>query len=304
MSGAGSPPPLAGAPEVLLIEGILDGRVLQEQPLRDAVDRLSGCGAGSFRIEVTGGRFNVMPADSNVPPQQFDEAAQSNFLDGLQAVIDAAKPGSVETNLRCKLIYRDDVAETMFHVQGNQVEPVSRRRPRTAQDASALPTATAEAPLGLKRRELLWLAPVLLVVGVAFAWKTGWFDRVLAARAEQLTVETGPFGAMIAVELERSWGNYYLKLKRGVDYPTTPDELAARKDASPDLSTRAATELVGNGGELFVQLVNDEGKVLAEARTELRPLLADVVGEVDVKLPGRMAAHHVALSLSASKKSK
>lgn len=296
--------PSGDTPSALLVEGILDGRVLNENTLQTAVADLSKCGAGEFRLDVTGGRFNILPAETHVPANRFDTAAQSNFLDRLQGVVDAAQPGSVETTLRCKLVFEADVAETLFVVNGQQIEPVTRRRPRTAQDTLPMPTAEGEAMLGMRRRELIWLAPVLLIVGVFFAWQSGWIDRVLAARAEEVLTETGPFGQMIDVKLERSWGSYYITLTRGSTYPATPAALATLREDSATLTAAAACELIGNGGELFVQIANEDGKVLAEARTELRSLLTDEDGKVKVKLPGNRSAHHVSLSLSAGKKGK
>ncbi|MFT4515319.1 MAG: hypothetical protein ACI89X_004095 [Planctomycetota bacterium] len=296
--------PTGDTPAALLVEGILDGRVLNEDTLRRAVDELSKCGAGAFRLDVTGGRFNILPAETHVPAGQFDTAAQSNFLDRLQGVVDAAQPGSVETTLRCKLVFEEEVGETLFVVNGHQIEPVTRRRPRTAQDAIPMPTAEGEGMLGMRRRELMWLAPVLLLVGLFAAWQSGWIDRVMAARAEEVQTETGPFREMIDVKLERSWGNYYVTLARGATYPATPEALATLREGSETLPEQAACDLVGNGGELYVQIVNKDGKVVAETRTELRTLLTDEEGKTKVKLAGTMSAHHVSLSLSTGKKGK
>jgi hypothetical protein len=296
--------PSSDTPTALLVEGILDGRVLNENTLQTAVAELSKCGAGEFRLDVTGGRFNILPAETHVPADRFDTAAQSNFLDRLQGVVDAAQQGSIETTLRCKLVFEHEVAETLFIVNGHQIEPVTRRRPRTAQDEIPMPAAEGEAMLGMRRRELIWLAPALLIVGLLIAWQSGWIDRVMAARAEQVLTETGPFGQMIDVKLERSWGNYYVTLTRGSTYPATPEALATLREDSVTLTEGAACELIGNGGELFVQIANEDGKVLAEARTELRLLLTEEDGKVQVKLTGSSSAHHVSLSLSTGKKSK
>ena len=127
----------------------------------------------------------------------------------------------------------------------------------------------------------------------------------LGAVAEELAATRElKFGEMIDVQLERSWGNYNVTLTRGTAYPTTPEALATLRDGSTTLPERAACELVGNGGELFVQLVQEDGKVLAEVSTGLRSLLTDADGKAEVQLPGSMSAHHVTLSLSAGKKGK
>ncbi|MCK5942896.1 MAG: hypothetical protein KAI24_13045, partial [Planctomycetes bacterium] len=208
------------------------------------------------------------------------------------------------TTLRCKLVYRDEVAETLFVVRGAQVEPLTRRRPKTAQDAPSLPSVQDEAALGMRRKELLWIAPLLLVLGAVFAWQSGYVDRVLAVRAEEITQDSGPFGDMLQFRIERSWGNYVVTLTRGAGFPTTKEMLEIRKEASSELVEQAACDVVGNGGQLFVQLLDESGEVLVAGRTELRPLLTDADGEVLVRLPGQMSAATVRLSLSAGKKSK
>jgi len=283
------------------VEGILDGRVLDEDTLRQAVKDLGSCGAGSFRVDINGGRFTMLPVDTQVPAETFDAAAQADFLDRLQAVADAAQPSSVETNLRCKLLYVDDVAETLFVVRNHRIEPITRRRAKTVQDMPMLPKAGTKVPGGLSRREIVWLAPILLVAGLTYAWYSGWFQRVMAARADQIQIDTGPFGDMLSVEVERSWGNYHATLTRGEGYPATPAALVERRQASDDIATRAACELVGNGGKLFVQLTQEDGLVLCERTGELRLLLTDEHGEVEIELPGHMSAKHLRLSLSSDR---
>ena len=306
MNGRDKPGPThAGPPRALIVDGILEGRVLNEDRLQQAVHALSQCGAGAFRADVTGSRFSMLPIDTRVPPDRFDAAAQTTFLDRLQAVADAARPGSIESTLRCKLVYEHEVAETLFVARGALIEPLTRHRPRDENDDGSLLASDAlEAPFGMRRRELLWLTPLLLVIGGVFLWQAGWIDRVLSASAEEIRTDTGPFGDMVTTSVERSWGNYVVTLARGAGYPETPAALAERRDASEDLPARAATEVVGNGDALYVRLVDADGNVLAEARTELRPLLTGADGTVEVKLPGRMNAHGVALALDAHQEPK
>jgi hypothetical protein len=294
----------SGEPLQLVVDGILEGRLLDEQVLRAAVKQLSRCGAGEFRADVEGGRFSLLPVETQVFGGAFGAAAQGDFLEALQQVVAAARPGSVESTLRCTVIHEREVVETLFAVRGARVEPLSRRRPKRDDDVVIAPPARAAAPFGLRRRELAWIAPVLLVLGALVAWQTGWVDRVLAARAEGLRIDQGPLGDLVAVDVERSWGEYRLRLTRGEGYPATPEALATRRDASPDLETRAAVELVGNGGSIFVQIADDQGKVIASTRVELRPLLGKADGVVEARLPGRIAAAAVVLSLNAESKPK
>ena len=156
---AGTGPLPSGPPNALVVDGILDGRVRDAQALREAVERLSTCGAGAFRLDITGGRFSLLPVETHVPPGAFDLTAQSDFLDRLHEVVQAAQDNSVEATLRCQLVYGAEVAETLFVVRGARVEPLTRRRPALSGDAPALPTTDADTWAGLQRRQLLLLAP-------------------------------------------------------------------------------------------------------------------------------------------------
>lgn len=300
MSGAGTPPPLqppTGAPLAAFVEGLFDGRIGDATALQLAIANLQHAGAGPFRAEVLGGRFSLLPAATQVTGAPFDEAAQARFLQALQGVAAAAAPGSVETNLRCRLVYADVVAETLFVQRNGQLEPLTRVRPRTADDGLGVPNAPS-VPFGLRRRELLFAAPLLLLAGGLVAWQSGWIDRVLSARAEGLRTDSGPFGAMLQLRVDPTWGNYRVTVTRGPDYPANASALAARRDGTEDLVARAAITAVGDGGTIFVQLLGPDDKVLAEQRTELRPLLAAADGTLEAKLPGAMQATAVRLSLS------
>ncbi|HEX5054177.1 MAG TPA: hypothetical protein VFZ65_20530 [Planctomycetota bacterium] len=293
MTGAAATP--SGAPLSVLVEGLLDGRTSAPDAVHRAAAALGQCGAGEFVAEVTGGRFTLLPRAAQVRAGGFDEAAQARFLEALQAVLRAAAPGSVESNLRCRMLHVDEVTETLFVVRGDRIEAVTRRRPRTPDDAALL--APAAAPR-LRRRETLLLGALAVVLAILFAWQTGWIERVYAAPAGTLRVDTGPFGPMLAVQAHDSWGDYVVELRRGPEYPTTAKELTERRDRQQGLAERAACELVGSGGDVFVQLLDEAGQVLAEARVELRPLLVDAGGTAEALLPGRRHAAALRLSLS------
>lgn len=294
-----SAPPPTGAPLAAYVEGILDGRVGDAAKLLEATAALGRTGAGAFRCDIQGGRFSLLPVETSIPGSGFDDDAQARFLAALQHLLAGAVPGTVEANLRCRLVHADEVAETLFVVRGDRIEPLTRRRPRTPADVVPAVVA-ATSPLGLRRREALWLAPVLLLAAVVVAWQGGWIDRVLAARAETLRIDTGPFGAMLAVSATRSWGNYEVSLRRGADYPATPQVLAERMAGQTEHAMRTACSIVGDGRDLFVQVVDAGQKVLAEVRADVRPLLTGADAVVVAKLPGLMSATGVRLSVVAA----
>lgn len=297
-------PAPSGAPRAVFVEGLLDGRVGDGARLSTCVRTLGQAGAGAFRLDVQGGRFSLLPVDTVVTGTQFDDAAQARFLEALHEVVAAAAPGSVETNLRCRMVFADVVAETLFVVRGNTIEPLTRRRPATPADLAGLAAPPQALPLGLRRRELVWLVPVLAVVGVFLLWQGGWIDRVLAARADELSRDTGAFGTWLAFDVDRSWGNYVVMVKRGADYPQSPADVTAAKAAATDLTRASACDIVGDGRDLYVQLLGAEQKVLAESRIDVRPLLGNPAAEIETRLPGMMGATGFRLSVQQAPKSK
>jgi len=296
------PPLPAGVPHHASIEGILDGRIGDADALQRAVAELGRSGAGPFRCDLQGGRFSLLPVDTQLPPG-FDSASQARFLDALQAVVAAAQPGSVETNLRSRMLYSDQVAETLFLVRGPAIEPLTRVRPRTVDDAPK-PPANGGALPGLRRRDVLLVAPLVLVLAALLAWNQGYLDRLLAARAETLRHELGPFAGLLALQPERDWGNYQVRVVRGDRYPATPQALADHKQLASSLEAAAACDVVGSGGELFVQLLRADGKWLAETRCTVRALLGEPPAPVIAALPGHHAAAVVQLSLRSGREPK
>lgn len=294
------PPPQmpVGTPLAAFLEGMLDGRIADAPRLHAAVSALQKAGAGAFRSEMHGGRFSLLPAATQLPAGAFDEAAQARFVAALHELVAAAAPNSIETNLRCKLVYAEQVAETLFVARGDRIEPMTRLRARTAADGTGVPTVAAAVPFGLRRREVLFAAPLLLLAGSLVAWRSGWIDRILAARAEALRIDTGPFADLLQVATRRAWGDYRVELRRGAGYPADAVALGARRDGAKDLVTRAAIASVGDGGEVFVQLVDAQDVVLAEARAELRPLLTTADAVVEARLPGHRTAAALRLSLT------
>ena len=129
------------------------------------------------------------------------------------------------------------------------------------------------------------------------AWRSGYLDRLLSHAAEDLARDTGPFGAALELSVEKSWGNYEVTLVRGPDYPANAAEAARRTAELTSLIEKSAYGIVVAGGRMYVQLLDKEQKVLASKEVELRALLTSGDAEVTAKLPGRIRAHALRLSL-------
>lgn len=293
--------PPGGAPEQVRFDGILDGRVADPERLREAVAALNGLRFLGFDCDVDGGRFTLLPDGRPFADPGFDEEGQTRLLEALSAVVATAAPGSVESTLRCRMLYPSQVVETLFRAAGSGIEPLSRIRERTAADGLPAEAEALGGRLGLGRRQLLLLAPLLLLAAALIAWRAGWIERVLAARAENLEIDTGPFGDMLAVEIGRSWGDYVVRIRRGPGYPPTARELQRIQSETDDLAVRAACEAVGSGGLVWLQLHSSEDTWLDAAAANLRPLVVAADGVVEQRLPGRIFAHRLILALSDGK---
>ncbi len=290
-------------PLAAFVEGILDGRVGDATKLQAAVRSLSAAGAGRFRCELHGGRFSLIPEATRIDPSRFASEAQANFLTALQELVLSAGKNSVETNLRCRLIHQDEVAETLFVVRGDRIEPLTRRRPRTADDVvPAEPKARAR--FGLARRERRLLAPAAVLVVALVGWQSGWIDRAFSVPAATLRLDTSSFGAWLAVGVADSWGNYEVTLRRGAQYPATVAALNESIAQQTDTAQRAACTLVGEGRDLVVQLLDAQATVVAEVPASLRALLTAPDQAVTALLPGRRDAAAVRLAMHTGRRAK
>ncbi len=285
-----------GAPIVVEWNGILEGRADDPGAVMAAVDALSACSAAKFACEITGSRFSMLPRATNVPGAGFDEDAQSKFFAALERLVQTAQPGSIESTLRAKMVYATQVAETLFAMQRGAPAPVTRIRPRLEGECAAVEDGSPRALL--RRREALWIAPMLVVLAGVLVWRNGLLDRILAARAETLAVETGPFGETIALSVTRSFGNYEVEIRRGERYPKDPSELTALRERASSLVDRAAVDAVGDGGVAWVLVCNRDGNVRSASRFDLRALLADPANKTVVKAHGAIDATTVRLSLT------
>ena len=291
-----------GAPIVVEWNGILEGRATNPRAVMEAVDALSACSAAKFACEITGSRFSLLPRVTNVSGAGFDEDAQSKFFAALERLVQAAQPGSVESTLRAKMVYATQVAETLFAMQRGVPAPVTRIRPRLEGEGANGEDVHPRALL--RRREALWIAPLLAVLAGLLVWRNGLLDRILAARAETLQVETGPFGETLALSVTRNFGNYEVEIRRGPSYPKDPKELSALRELAGSLVDRAAIDAVGDGGVAWVLVCNRDGNVRSASRCELRALLADPAAKTIVNVHGAIDATTVRLSLTDEAKRK
>ena len=290
-----------GAPQFVTMDGILEGRTGDAAALSRAAAALDGLGIGHFQLERDGGRFSIMPENDRRPGARFDQGRQEKLLQILRDVAAAAR-GNVESTLRCTMVFDDECAETLFRAaapppEGPGIEAVTRMRPARPEDRPpVLPARPAMRQL-LGRREVTIVLPLLVIAFGLLAWRSGLVDRVLAASAQGLGLETAAFGDLLAIRVEGNFGNYRVKVLRGPGHPTTVAEWDARTARAATESERLHDVVVREGQDVWVQLRDSAGEVLAQAKVGLRPLVTAADGEATVELPGHITASRVVLSV-------
>jgi hypothetical protein len=294
-----APPPLdPGAPRFAWFDGIVEGRLGDAAAVRAAAARSNSTGFGRMDVGVDGGRFSVLMDDTTVLAPKMTDENRRALADALTAIAGAAN-GPVESTLRCTEVFANEVRETLFLPEGGTIRPLTRTRPVTDADNFRNPEAVAPPPPSMGRGRLaMVLAALLVAFGVA-AWASGWVDRLFSARSDGLLIDTGPFGDLVAVTAESSWGDYKITLRRGAGYPVTNERLAELRAKATTPADRAALDAVSSGGEVWLRLENAGGKGLAVSATDLRPLVASADRSVEATLPGRIAAARIRLSIEA-----
>ena len=287
-----------GAPLFVEVGGILDGRTEDSSALRRQVQRLSECGLGVFKLDVTGFKFSILPRQTLVKGDGFTCEAQAQFLQCLQGVVSMARADTVESTLHSKLIYPELVVETLFVCGDGAVKPISRIRERLNDDYEETP---AESAYQISRRDLLLGAALLLITGVLVLWRTGYLERLIVARESPVACDAGQFQRLLVVEAQREWGVYIVTVSRGPDFPDTPQRLSELVPRAVTLAEGAALSAVGGGATISVELLAVDGKVLESSSLSLAPLLQDDKAVLSVQIPARLSESRLRLSVGSSR---
>lgn len=286
-----------GEPRFAWFDGIFEGRLGDAEAVRAAAARSNATGFGRMDVGVDGGRFSVLMDDSTVPASRMNDENRRLLANAL-AEMASASAGPVESTLRCTEVFRNEVRETLFLPEGGRIRALTRTRPVTDADLFRSDAAPAPPPSMGRGRLAVVLLMLLIAFGVA-AWASGWVDRLLSAKSEELRIETGPFADLVDVAVEKSWGDYKVTLRRGRGFPVENARLAELRANATTPADRAALDAVATGGEIWLRLEDREGRGLSATRTELRPLVSAADRTVEARLDGRITASRIRLSLEA-----
>ncbi len=284
-------------------DGILEGpRGEDDRALQQVVDQLNGLGAVEFQLDFDGASFSLLADDSPCPRSRLSEARRDQLVRGLEKLLASIPPeGEVESTLRCTEIVGDDVQETLFGVIGRELQVVARSRPLREGDrqriAATYQDEQTTSSLPFDRRYVPLIGGVVIVLTALLLWQGGFVDRLLGASAEELQGGTGPFADMLTLEIESSWGDYRVRVRRGPGYPATPDAVQQRLDRSATTAERAAANLIAGGDEVYLRLEDDNDKTLVARAVSLRKLLSRTDATVEAELPGRIGAERIVIAL-------
>ena len=309
--GPGNPPPLDRPPRQAWFAGVLEGGFEDRHALEAAAHRVIELGVASADIEITGGRFSLLFDDHPIETDRLRDDKLAALLGELQQVVGAARPGSVESNLRCSLVYDTFVVETLFAVrEGGQLEPISRQRPLAEDDRERLAEVRQQADrsvfsdLGVGRAVLL-LALVFITSGFV-AWQQGYIETLrgafFGAPADQLLIDPSAFGDSVQLQAESAWASYRCTLRRGTNYPSTADAVEAWLQSAESAAERAAASAVGDGRTIQVALLDEDGKRLAKVPLSTAELLTDADAKIQVLVPARLGGVRLRLEIASTTK--
>jgi hypothetical protein len=288
-----------GEPQCAFFDGILEGPCADPQTVRMLAERINAAGYGKAHLDIDGPRFTLVMEAEPAPPESMTDHVRQSFASAMQALLDSLPDrGNVESTLRCMEVYSQDVVEIMFGVSGRELRVLGRIRPVKPEDlARRMPPAARHPRWRMGGARIASIGVLVVVLFGLIAWQSGYIDRLLAPAGNAVNLDTGPFGDMLRVSLKKSWGQYRVEVARGLRYPQTVPEANTLRSAAASTAQAAAVHVVADGGDIFVRLEDGRRQVLVSKKVSLRPLLADPAGNVETRLPGRMAGTALRLAL-------
>ena len=278
--------------------GLFEGRVGDRLALERAVRTLRDEGPVEVSFEVEGPRYSLYLSDAPVDASAATPERMQAFLDGLGEVVEASDADApIESTLRCTEYYDDEVVETHIGLEDGAIAPVSRVRSRGATDELPRVDAHADGPLlADKPRRILIAVAAVLLIGLTI-WQARVVDRVFGAPASELSTSSGPFGALVHVELEPGLGAYKVMLRRGTGYPLTGADVQRLEVAAASPLERAALAAVVDGEPVEARVMDAEGEVLARGLVRTDGLLLEEDAVVGAALPARIGATSIQLGM-------
>jgi hypothetical protein len=243
-------------------------------------------------LDVAGGRYSLLAPGKPVPRASVSGNPPQVVERELGHLLEALPPewrGGVFSTLRSVDAHDGYEVQTLYAVRPDgRVEATERTM--AVERAASAPAPRA----GPSKTQVLGAAVAVLAALFATSFFVdygallrGLVSRVKPLRAEELSVETGPFGSHLSakvVDTQDGGATAVLRLERGAGWRGREETLAALADASLPPAERLATEALASG-YVRCELFDEEGEFLGVATVRVRSLEAKEAVEVRVPLP-------------------
>lgn len=283
------------------LDGLLEGRFAGESFTADDLMFWASRAAEHhlhFSVETDGNSFSVLGERRPVKAADIGDDPARTIADSLDALLDKMPPptrGGAMSTLRSVEYRKGEEVQTLYVIVGGRVD-VRQRTIEARTTAPVAPPTRKEkvrmALMGLAVALLVFLASSIFVDYRAIY--TNIVDAVVPVSADELVVDTGPFGESFSVVKKevvsvRGGGRaIVLTLNRGKTFPVTADQAQKLFDDANDLPTRLATESLARG-YVRCEFFDKEGKFLTVAPARIAGLRKAETLEVALPLPARGA---------------
>jgi hypothetical protein len=278
-------------------DGLLEATCSDPGAVRDAVAALRALAPGAFTVRFEGSLCSILAESKVFAGSDLGSWSNEAFSAALRELMGTVEADSIESTLRRTEVYLDGTREIIYSLSRGTVREISRDRALSNNDLERAPRL---APAPASRATIVRTAVIvvlMLVAAVLVGWHEGIFDRMFAASQQGLAHSTGLFHELLQYEVKDSLGRYEVTVTRGPKYPSTSAEVEQLLAQTEKTSERACVNVVAEGGTIYAQLEDAEHHVIASEAIDLRPLLLDEKRTATCKLPGRISATAITLSL-------
>ncbi|HIG04623.1 MAG: hypothetical protein ABGX29_03890 [Candidatus Poseidoniia archaeon] len=289
-----------GVPQFGWFDGILEGRTQDSPTIRGIVAQINDLNLVKTDLEIQGSKFSLLMGSEHLSRMDKVVVRLEALLKLLQQLCDASGEScTIESTLRCVLIFDQSTLEVLMAPVNGTMKAIGRTRPVSEEDRArcAIQTPLKDSISRIGARRAIIIGVLFVVLFGIYALQGDYIDRLFHMSAESLIVETGEFNGLLVMEVDESSGFYIAKISRGDQFPTDPMSAQLLSETADTITEKMAVNLVVNGSKIYLQLLDEEGAIIAAEGVELRALVISEDAHVEAKIRARLRAHRLRLAL-------
>lgn len=286
-----------GALKYAWFDGLVEATCSDPVTVREALAVLKPLAPGAFSVSFEGTLCSFLAEPKVFAGSDLAPWSSELFMQGLSRLMAALDADSIESTLRRTEVYAEGTREIIYSLGRGAVRELSRDRAVSSADLERAPRL---AQLPASRGTIIRVSVIgafLIIAAVLTAWQQGIVDRLFATSEHGIARSTGQFQDLLQYDLKQSLGNYEIEVRRGPRYPTTSAEVDRLLEGVEKTADRACVTVVAEGGTIYARLEDDQHRLLSAQPIDLRPLLSDEKNTATCRIPGRINAASVTLSL-------